>query len=183
MAKKPAEPKITLEREYTVPLRKHWLKVPSYKRVPKAVKALKQFLARHMKLYDDDLRKVKIDQTLNNELRFRGIKKPPAKIRVKAVKYDDNTVKVQLAQLPDKLKFKKSREEKKSEKLKKKIEERKAERKTVETAQKPEESEEAKEKEASAREETLKIAEKQAKEMKHISADKKIVPHRMALEK
>lgn len=182
MAKKSAEPKITLEREYTVPLRKDWLKVPSYKRVPKAVKTLKKFIARHMRLYNDDLRNVKIDQTLNNELRFRGIKKPPAKIKVKAVKYDDNIVKVQLAQIPDKLKFKKSREEKKAEQIKKKIKERKVERKAAEeSVKKPDET--AKVKEEAAREESLKIAEQQAKQLKHLSKDKKVVPHRMALEK
>ena len=39
----------TLERTYNVPLRKEFLKVPKYKRAKKAVKALKQFLAKHMK--------------------------------------------------------------------------------------------------------------------------------------
>ena len=31
-AKKPTEPKVEFEREYIVPLRKEWLKVPEYKR-------------------------------------------------------------------------------------------------------------------------------------------------------
>ena len=74
MAKeKQTGPKITLEREYIVPLRKGWLKVPKHKRANKAVKTLKEFIARHMKLYDDDLRKIKIDMLLNNEIRFRGM--------------------------------------------------------------------------------------------------------------
>ena len=182
-AKKPTEPKIILEREYTVPLRKGWLKVPSYKRVPKAVKTLKQFIARHMRLYDKDLRKIKIYIALNNELRFRGIKKPPAKIKVKAIKYDDNTIKVRLIQIPDKLKFKKTRDEKKKLEIKKKVQERKAERKQEEPQEKPEESNEAKEKEASAREESLKISEQQAKQLKHLSKTKEIIPHRKALAK
>ncbi len=183
MAKKSAEPKIILEREYTVPLRKKWLKVPSYKRAPKAVKTLRKFIARHMKLYDDDLRKVKIDQNLNNEIRFRGIKKPPAKIKVKAIKYDDNTIKVRLIQIPDKLKFKKTRDEKKKLEIKKKVQERKAERKQAEPQEKQEESTEAKEKEASAKEESLKISEQQAKQLKHVSKTKEVIPHRKALAK
>src|SRR3989344_3578475 len=90
------EPKVVLEREYIVPLRKGWLKVPKYKRANKAVKTLKEFIARHMGIYDRDLRKIKIDIILNNELRFRGIKKPPIKIKVKAKKYDNDEVFVQL---------------------------------------------------------------------------------------
>src|SRR3989344_5497016 len=62
MAKKKTDgPKIELEREYNVPLRKGWLKVPKYKRGAKAVKTLKEFLVRHMKVYDRDLRKIKLD--------------------------------------------------------------------------------------------------------------------------
>jgi len=181
--KKPTEPKVILEREYIVPLRKQWLKVPSYKRAPKAVKALKQFIARHMKLYDDDLRKVKIDITLNNELRFRGIKKPPARIRVRATKLDNDTIRVQLAKLPDKLKFKKTRDEKKKLEIKKKVDERKAIRQTVEPQEKPEQSEEAIEKEQASKEETQKIAKEASKELKHTSSDKKVVQHRKALAK
>ena len=83
------EAKKVLEREYIVPLRKGWLKVPEYKRANKAVKTLKEFLARHMKIYNNDLRNIKLDIDLNNEIRFRGMKKPPAKIKVKAVKFED----------------------------------------------------------------------------------------------
>ncbi|MBT4165460.1 hypothetical protein HOE04_00290 [archaeon] len=120
--KKPTEPQVTLEREYIVPLRKEWLKVPEYKRASKAIKALKQFIAKHMKLYDSDLRNVKIDQLLNNEIRFRGMKKPPAKIKVKAKKLDNNTIKVELVNLPAHVKFAQLRKEKKSQELKKKVE-------------------------------------------------------------
>ena len=101
----------SVEREYTIPLRREWKKVPRYKRVNKAVKAIKEFMVRHMKIYDRDLKKVKIDRYLNEELWFRGIKKPPARIKVKAF-MDGDIVKVQLAEMPEKLKFKKAREEK-----------------------------------------------------------------------
>lgn len=104
-----------LEKEFTIPLRKEWHKVPRYKRVNKAVKAIKEFLVRHMKIYDRDLRKIKIDKYLNEELWFRGIKKPPAKIKIKAIKEND-IVRVELFELPEKLKFKKAREEKREQK-------------------------------------------------------------------
>jgi large subunit ribosomal protein L31e len=180
MAKeKKSEPKQVLEREYIVPLRREWLKVPEYKRATKAVKALRKFIARHMKLYDDDLRKVKIDQTLNNEIRFRGMKKPPAKIRVKARKFDDGNIRVELVDIPVHIKFKQLREQKKKEKVEKKIKEMKKEEKEEE--KKKEESEESKEKEEAAKEENLKIAKEQAKEQKHVSKDKKVKVQRKAL--
>ena len=112
-AKKPTEPKVEFEREYIVPLRKEWLKVPEYKRATKAMKALKQFLAQHMKVYDRDLRKIKVDNILSNEIRFRGMKKPPAKIKVKAKKLDNGIVRVELVDLPVHVKFDKLRQEKK----------------------------------------------------------------------
>ncbi len=112
MAKKDTAPKMEYEREYIVPLRKGWLKVPSYKRGNKAVKTLKEFIARHMKVYDRDLRKIKVEVDLNNEIRFRGMTKPPAKIKVKAKKFDNDTVSVELVDLPKHIEFKRKREEK-----------------------------------------------------------------------
>jgi len=125
MAEKKQEPKIELEREYIVPLRKGWLKVPKYKRTNKAVKTLKQFIARHMKVYDNDLRNIKVDIVLNNEIRFRGIKKPPAKIKVRARKTDDGIVRVELVEIPKHIKFARLRERKAE--VKKKVEEKKDE--------------------------------------------------------
>jgi large subunit ribosomal protein L31e len=96
MAKKEIEPKIILEREYIIPLRRGWLKVPRYKRATKAIKTLREFIVRHMKVYDRDLRKVKVDELVNNEIRSRGMYKPLAKIKIKAKKYDNEIVKVEL---------------------------------------------------------------------------------------
>ncbi|MGC9309222.1 MAG: 50S ribosomal protein L31e, partial [Candidatus Nanoarchaeia archaeon] len=103
--KKEQEEKIILEREYVIPLRRAILKVPRYRRAKKAVKAIKEFLARHMKVEDRDIRKVKVDIYLNNEVWFRGIKKPPAKIKVKASKNQDGIVKAQLAEIPEKVRW------------------------------------------------------------------------------
>jgi len=180
-APKKQEPKSVLEREFNVPLRKGWLKVPRYKRANKAVKTLKEFLARHMKLYDDDLRKIKLDILLNNELRFRGMKKPPAKVKVKAVKYDDGIVRVELVNVPAHVKFAKLKKEKKKEEVEKKVAEKAETKPAEEEAENPEESEETKEKEAASKEETQKIAKSQAKTEKHTSKDKRVVEHRKAL--
>jgi len=187
MAKeKQTEPKIVLEREYNVPLRKGWLKVPEYKRASKAVKTLKEFLARHMKVYDRDLRKIKLDIDLNNEIRFRGMRKPPAKIKVKAIKDDLGIVRVSLVNIPEKIKFRQLRELNKKTKIKKKGEEKEEPKKKEEGEtgeKKEEESSDKKEKKESAKEETQKIAKKQAKEQKHISKDKRVIPKRKALAK
>ncbi len=183
-----SEPKIVLEREYIVPLREEWLKVPKYKRANKAVKALKQFMVRHMKIYDRDLRKVKIDNILNNEIRFRGMKKPPAKIQVKAKKYDDGSVRVELVNIPEHIKFARLREEKIKSKVEKKIDKKDEQLlekvgKTGEKGEKEDEGKkaEAKEKEEASKEESLKLAEKQAKEQKHVSKDSKMMMPRKTL--
>lgn len=97
--------KIVLEREYIVPLRMGWLKVPEYKRANKAVKTLKEFIVKHMKVYDRDLRKARVDVLLNNEIRFRGMRHPPSQIKVKAIKYEDGFVDVKLVNIPVHIEF------------------------------------------------------------------------------
>jgi len=182
--KKEIEPKIEIEREYIVPLRKGWLKVPEYKRASKAVKTLKQFLAQHMKVYDRDLRKIKIDQVLNNEIRFRGMKKPPARIKVKAKKYDNGIVRVELVDIPAHIKFERLRQEKKKAALDKKVKakaEEEPKEPEVPEEEKPEETEETKEKKEASKEESLKLAKEQAKEMKHTSKEQQVQVHRKAL--
>ncbi|MFW6230937.1 MAG: 50S ribosomal protein L31e [Nanoarchaeota archaeon] len=84
-----------MEREYIVPLRKEAQKAPRYKRTNRAVKALRSFIQRHMKS-----EKVSIGRFLNTELWKNGIKNPPARIAVKAVKSDDGKVSVELRDLP-----------------------------------------------------------------------------------
>lgn len=110
MAKKIETKTEKIEREYIIPLREKVRVVPRYKKVNKAVKTVKEFLVRHMKIRDRDLNKIKIDKYLNEALWFRGIRKPPHKIKVKAVK-EGGIVRAELADMPAKLKFKKAREE------------------------------------------------------------------------
>jgi ribosomal protein L31E len=114
VGKKKGEPKVELEREYVVPLKKGVLNVPHYRRAKKAVRVLKEFMVRHMGVRDRDLKKVKVDINLNNEIWFRGIKKPMNKIKVKAKKVD-GIVYVELAEIPEVVGFKLAREKKKSE--------------------------------------------------------------------
>jgi large subunit ribosomal protein L31e len=114
-----------IEREYVIPFREKVRVVPRYKKTNKAVKTVKEFLARHMKVYDRDLDKIKIDKYLNEALWNRGIRKPPHKIKVKAVK-ENGIVRVELAEMPVKLKFKKVREEKALQKAKELLEGKKS---------------------------------------------------------
>lgn len=75
-----------LERIYNVPLRKGFQKAVRYKKAKKAVKTLKEFLARHMKV---DIKNVKIGPIVNEKIWERGIKKPPHHVKVTAIKEDD----------------------------------------------------------------------------------------------
>jgi large subunit ribosomal protein L31e len=91
-----------LERIYIIPLKNKGMK--SSKAAPTAVKRVKQYLTKHMKVETKD---IWIDDSLNNALWSHGKYKTAGKIRVKAVKFDDGVVE---AYLPE-LEFKKSRRE------------------------------------------------------------------------
>ena len=119
-----------IEREYVIPLRHRWRIVPRYQRTNKAVKTVKEFVARHMKIRDRDLNKIKIDKYLNETLWHRGIKNPPTKIKVLAIK-EGEIVRVKAVDLPANIKFKKIREEKVKGKAKQIAEKRKEEKKAA----------------------------------------------------
>jgi large subunit ribosomal protein L31e len=120
-----------IEREYIIPLRHRWKIVPRYKRTNKAVKTVKEFLARHMKVRDRDLNKIKIDKYLNEVLWQRGIKKPLSKVKVRAVK-EGNIVRAELSVMPERIKFKKAREDKKESAGREVAKKKKAEKTQVE---------------------------------------------------
>ena len=130
--KKEAEPKVVLERVYNVPLRREFMKAPNWNRSKKAVKALKEFIVKHMKSEN-----VLIGKYVNQQIWKDGIKNPPHHIKVNAIKDDKGTVKVELVELPKsaerKLKKEKEAELKaKDEKEKKKPEEKPKEEKKEE---------------------------------------------------
>ncbi len=91
-----------IEKIYVIPLKKKGFK--SSMAAPIAVKRVKQFLTKHMKIEAKD---IWMDDSLNNALWTHGKYRIPSKIRVKAVKFDDGVVE---AYLPE-LEFKKSRRE------------------------------------------------------------------------
>ncbi len=177
--KKKVEIKKT-EREYVIPLREKCRSVPRYKKTNKAVKTVKEFLVKHMKIYDRDLRKIKIDRHLNEYLWFRGIRSPPHKVKVKVIKEGD-IVKAELAEMPDKLKFKKARMEKREAKAKQALEKTKSTlQKAKESMQKPKEDkeekeekkEDEKEKKSAVVEQGEKQQKQQAKKEKHMTQPK-----------
>ena len=168
------------EREYTIPLRREWGKVPRYKRAKKAGKAVKEFLVRHMKVYDRDLDKIKIDRYVNEELWFRGIKKPPVRIKVKVRKDSKGIVHVELADMPEKLKYKKAKEErreKKADEVKTKHahvqgESHEGHGHDIPEKETGEKKEEAEEKKAATIEGMEKLEKETAKKMKHQAGGK-----------
>jgi large subunit ribosomal protein L31e len=91
-----------IERIYVIPLKKYGYN--SAKSAPTAVKRVKDYLTRHMKVEKKD---IWIDDSLNNALWAHGKYKMPSKIRVKAIKFDDGVVE---AYIPE-LELKKSRRE------------------------------------------------------------------------
>jgi large subunit ribosomal protein L31e len=159
-----------VEREYVIPLRKEWNKVPRYRRAEKAIKAIREFLVRHMKVYDKDLTKIRIDKYVNEEIWHRGIKKPASKIKIKAIKEGD-IVRVELVDYSEKAKFKKAREEKTekegAEKAKKKKETTPEKPEEVKTQEEEKKEEETQEKKAAVVEAGQKSSEQQHKKMKH----------------
>ena len=84
-------PKTVLERTYTIPLRREYLKVANWRRTEKAVTAVKEFLTRHMKSKD-----VKIEKSVNDELWKHGIKNPPHHIKIIAKKDEKGQVRAEL---------------------------------------------------------------------------------------
>ncbi len=171
----------TLEREYVIPLRRVWLRVPQYRRTGKAIKAIKEFVAKHMKVEDRNVDNVKIDIFFNNEVWFRGRANPPSKVKVK-VKKEGDIVHVTFAETPQIVAFKRLRE------MKRHMPSKKEEPKVTAPEKKEEKTEEQKkeevEKEKSVEQANLKQASQDAKAQKHTTkVEKSQHPQRMALKK
>lgn len=81
-----------LERNYTIPLRRNFVKVPKYLRSKRAISHIKAFIVRHLKVAEDDIR---LGKNLNEQVWMHGIKNPPGKVKVKAIK-DGDRVTVEL---------------------------------------------------------------------------------------
>lgn len=79
------------EQIYVIPLR-DVKRAPRWRRTNTAIKDIRTFLARHMKSED-----VKLDASINEKVWERGSEKPPRRIRVRAMKFDDGQVQAELA--------------------------------------------------------------------------------------
>lgn len=91
-----------IERIYTVPLN-ITMNVPKTKRAPRAIKEIKEFVRKHMaeEMTEEEGEKgekkdVWVDFKLNEKIWARGIEKPPRKIRIKAIRFEDGLIEVSL---------------------------------------------------------------------------------------
>ena len=141
-----------MERIYNIPLRKEFQKAPRYKKSSKAMRAVKEFILKHMKT-----KEVKVGKYLNELIWKNGPKNPPHKISVKVTKEDD-IAKVELVDAP--------------------VEEVKEEKTTKKKEVKPSKKEEIKEEVKEEIKEELqkegmkeKVAEKVAEEVKEESGE------------
>jgi len=104
-AEKKPEEEIVEERIYTVPLGKAWIEPPN-KRTSRAVRILRIFMTKHMKLEapkegeaeEEEPKRLIISNEVNERMWQRGIEKPPRKIRVRAAKDKEGNVTVYLAE-------------------------------------------------------------------------------------
>jgi large subunit ribosomal protein L31e len=83
-----------MERIMVIPLRKT-KQAPRTKRAARAIKEVRAYVMRHMKVEEKN---VWIDASLNERIWQNGIRNPPSKVTVKAVKFDDGLVEVSLAE-------------------------------------------------------------------------------------
>jgi large subunit ribosomal protein L31e len=98
------EEEIVEERIYTVPLGKAWI-MPPNKRSPKAMRMIRSFVMKHMKLEvrgekeeEEEPKRLIISNDVNERVWMRGIEKPPRKIRIRAAKDKEGNVTVYLAE-------------------------------------------------------------------------------------
>jgi len=100
--KKELEEEIVEEKFYTIPLGRAWIS-PRKKRAPKAMRIIKGFIKKHMKLRtevegEEEAEILVISNEVNEKIWSRGIEKPPRKIRVRAVKDKEGVITVLLAE-------------------------------------------------------------------------------------
>jgi large subunit ribosomal protein L31e len=93
------------ERVYTIPLRRAWI-MPPNKRAPRAIRMIKAFIQRHMKVGEEAVKeeeeekeggRIIISNEVNEEIWSRGIEKPPRKLRIRAAKDEEGNVTIFLA--------------------------------------------------------------------------------------
>ena len=130
-----------LERIYVIPLQKIKHYTSASRLAPRAIKEIKRFLVRHMKVEEND---IWIDNSVNENIWSRSKYKIPSRVRVRAIKFDDGVVEVSLPELELK---ESRREEIKAVKETKKPILKKEEEKPAEEGEEEKEVEEVKEEE------------------------------------
>ena len=101
--KEEAEEEIVEERIYTIPLSRAWISPPK-KRAPRAVRIVRSFIQKHMKIKTEveeegeEPEKLVLSNEVNQKIWSRGIKEPPRNIRVRAVKDKEGVITVYLAE-------------------------------------------------------------------------------------
>lgn len=102
--KEELEEDIVEERFYTIPLRRAWI-MPPRKRAPRAIRIIKGFIQKHMKIgitketeeeteEEEKEERLIISAELNEKIWLRGIEKPPRRIKVRVVKDSEGNVTV-----------------------------------------------------------------------------------------
>jgi large subunit ribosomal protein L31e len=101
--KEEAEEEIVEERIYTIPLSRAWISPPK-RRAPRAVRIVKSFIQKHMKIKTEaeeegeEPEKLVLSNEVNQKIWSRGIREPPRNIRVRAVKDKEGVITVYLAE-------------------------------------------------------------------------------------
>ena len=78
----------SIETILTIPFYPKLNKTPPYKRTPRAIRMLKEFIKRHTKVDE-----VIITNELNEHMWRRGIQKPPRKVMVRAIIEEEDEIK------------------------------------------------------------------------------------------
>jgi large subunit ribosomal protein L31e len=81
------EIEVVEEKVYTISLRHVYAVTPRGRRAPRAVRDVRDYVARHMKAEE-----VAVSNEINSEIWGRSINKPPRKITVRAVKDKEGKV-------------------------------------------------------------------------------------------
>lgn len=113
--KKKGEAEIKLQRVYNIPLRKITEGTPRYRKAKRAIHGIREFLARHMKAEEKD---IKLGEYLNMKVWERSIRNIPHHVKVDVTKDSEGKVKAELVGAP--VKEKRPESKKKAEKPKEK---------------------------------------------------------------
>jgi large subunit ribosomal protein L31e len=89
----PAGRREELEREYVIPLRASRHQPSRRRRSGHALETVRRFIVRHMKGKSED---VWIDPRLNEHIWERGIQHIPSYVHVKAIRFEDGLIEVDL---------------------------------------------------------------------------------------